>query len=115
MTWEPGEDQLIVELLLPANETRGGVVIPQAAQARSQKGIVIAVGPRGRDGPPAWTPNVPRFAPGDLVAFGRYAGIDVELDGDTRLLLRTVEIHARKPAGTFQLVRHASGQHEDHL
>ncbi len=103
--WQPLADQILVRALIPADRTATGLLIlPENNRERPQQGIVVAVGPGAFvEGVGLVTPQVDA---GDLVAFGKYAGIDFELDGEPVLLMRDREALARKVAGTYELVEH---------
>jgi chaperonin GroES len=107
IAWQPIGRQIVVKPLISASRTASGIVIPEASKERErpQTGIVIAVGPGACESG--------LFLPvavdvGDLVAFGKYAGVSFVLDdGDEVMNMRDVEVLARKPKGTFALVEHA--------
>jgi chaperonin GroES len=110
-TWEPQHDQLLVRPLTPADRTAGGVlIIPDAARERPHQGVVIAVGP-GAIATLNGTTIPVGSKPGDLVAFGKYAGMDFDIDGKLVLIMRDVEALIRRPAGSFALVEHEDGKY----
>lgn len=109
--WQPQHDQILVRPLTPADRTTGGViVIPDAARERPQQGIVVAVGPgKVTELTAALVPCSAQV--GDLIAFGKYAGMDFDIDGKLVLIMRDVEALIRRPAGTFTLVEHEDGKY----
>lgn len=100
MSWQPLADQILVRPLIAADRTASGLLIPDAGREKPQTGIVIAVGPGDLNG---WANQI---APGDLVAFGKYAGVSFDLDGQDVLLMREREALAKQAAGSFRLVEH---------
>jgi chaperonin GroES len=101
--WQPLADQILVRPLIPADRSAGGIVLAETNRERPQQGVVLAVGP-GEYLDRAFREC--QVHTGDLVSFGKYAGIDFELDGEIVLLMRDREALARKVAGTFALVEH---------
>lgn len=108
--WQPQHDQILVRPLTAADRTVSGmIIIPDAARERPHQGIVVAVGP----GAVAQMTGIlipPASAVGDLVCFGKYAGMDFDIDGKLVLIMRDVEALIRRPAGTFTLVEHDDGK-----
>lgn len=101
-------DYLAVAPLSVSMRNAGGLMfIPEAAgvRERSQRGIVLAVGPG--DYNDAGTALVPMTTgAGDLVFFGKYAGTEEELGGRLVLIMRENECRVRVPAGDFEVVEH---------
>lgn len=70
----------------PAEEmTKGGIIIPDTAKEKPQRGEVVAVGP-GKEGEPM-TVKV-----GDTVLYGKYSGQELQLNGDEYLIMREDDI-----------------------
>ncbi len=89
----PLDDRVIVEPLDAEETTAGGIVLPDSAQERPQRGTVVAVGPgrlldSGQRGELSVTV-------GDEVIFGKYGGTEVEVDGDEVKILREGDILAK--------------------
>ena len=86
------EDRVLVKPLPQEEKTKAGVIIPDTAKERPQKGEVLAVGP-GR-----LLENGQRVEPsvkvGDKVLFGKYAGTEVKIEGEEYIILRESEILA---------------------
>jgi chaperonin GroES len=92
MKFQPLRDRVLVERIEEQERTKGGIVIPDTAKERPQEGRVLAVG-NGRltdDG--KLIPLGVRA--GDRVLFGKYAGTEIQLDGEDRLILREDDILA---------------------
>jgi chaperonin GroES len=98
-SWHPLGDQILVRPLIAADRTASGLYLPDQHRERPQSGVVLALGPRV---PPGGSLDV-----GDLVAYGKFAGVTFTLDtGEDVLLMRETEILARKVAGEYALTEH---------
>lgn len=90
MLIRPLADRVVVKPLPTEEVTKGGIVLPDTAKEKPQKGEVIAVGP-GR-----LLDNGQRVAVdvkvGDKVLYSKYAGNEVKLDGEEYLILREADI-----------------------
>ena len=84
---KPLHDRVIVKPAEKAEKTAGGIIIPDTAQEKPQKGEVIAVGDGKKDEP--LTVKV-----GDSVLFGKYTGTEIEIEDEKYLLLRESDIFA---------------------
>jgi chaperonin GroES len=89
----PLDDRVVVEPLEAEERTAGGIVLPDTAKEKPQRGTVLAVGPgklldSGERGDLS-------VAIGDEVIFGKYAGTDIELDGREVKILRETDILAK--------------------
>ncbi len=83
----PIADRVIVEAAAAEEKTAGGLIIPDTAKEKPQKGKVIAVGAGKKDEP--MTVKV-----GDEVLYGKYAGTEVTVDGKDYLIMRESDIFA---------------------
>ncbi len=93
MPLKPLDDRVVVEPLSAEEKTAGGIVLPDAAQEKSQRGKVVAVGPgRILD---AGKRCAVAVQVGDEVLFGKYGGSDVEVDGKDLKILRESDILAK--------------------
>jgi len=89
---KPLDDRVLVEQGEAEEVTAGGIVLPDAAQEKPQRGKVIAVGPgRLLDSGERGKPSV---KVGDEVFYGKYAGSDVEVDGNKYVILKENDILA---------------------
>jgi chaperonin GroES len=89
----PLDDRVVVEPMSAEEKTAGGIVLPDAAQEKPQRGKVIAVGPgRMLDSGNRGELTV---AVGDEVIFGKYGGTDIEIDGRDVKILREGDILAK--------------------
>ena len=89
----PLEDRVVVEPLEADEKTAGGILLPDSAREKPQRGRILAVGP-GRvndDGK-----KQPMFvAVGDEVLFGRYAGSEIEVGGKEVKIMRESDLLAK--------------------
>jgi len=89
----PLDDRVVVEPMEAEERTAGGIVLPDAAQEKPQRGKVVAVGPgRLLDSGNRGELSV---AIGDEVIFGKYGGTEVEVDGREVKILRESDILAK--------------------
>ena len=83
---KPLADRVVIERLEEEAKTKGGIVLPDTAKEKPQKGKVIAVG-EGR-----WDEDGERRIPmdvkaGDIVIFAKYGGSEIEIDGKEYIIL----------------------------
>jgi chaperonin GroES len=92
MHLEPLEDRIVVEPMEAEEKTRGGIVIPDSAKEKPQKGKVISVGPgRVLDNGKRVAPAVKK---GDTVVYAKYGGMEIEIDGTDYMILRESDLLA---------------------
>ena len=85
-------DRVIVRALEAEEKTAGGIIIPDNAKEKPQKGEVIAVGPgKISDSGQKITMEVKK---GDKVLYGKYSGTEVTVDGKEYLIMRESDILA---------------------
>ena len=84
---KPLADRVLVEPAEAEQKTAGGIIIPDTAKEKPQKGVVVAVGPGKKDEP--MTVKV-----GDIVLYGKYAGTELQLEGNTYLIMKESDIYA---------------------
>ncbi len=84
---KPLADRVLVQPAPAEEKTSGGIIIPDTAQEKPQKGTVVAVGEGTKDNPV--TVKV-----GDNVLYGKYAGTELNFDGETYLIMRESDIYA---------------------
>jgi len=89
----PLDDRIVVEPLEAEETTPGGIVLPDTAKEKPQRGKVLAVGPgRLMDTGKRTEMSV---AVGDEVIFGKYSGTDIELEGKELKILRESDVLAK--------------------
>jgi chaperonin GroES len=84
---KPLGDRVVLKPLEAETTTASGLIIPDSAKEKQQKGTVVAVGNGTKDEP--MTVKV-----GDVVLFGKYAGTELELEGAEYLIMRESDILA---------------------
>jgi len=84
---KPLADRVLVEPAAAELKTAGGIIIPDTAKEKPQKGIVVAVGSGKKDEP--MTVKV-----GDQVLYGKYSGTEINVDGNDYLIMRESDILA---------------------
>jgi chaperonin GroES len=92
MSLRPLHDRLIVQRLEEDQVTKGGIIIPDSAKEKPQRGKVIAVG-KGKVAEDGSIRPVDVKA-GDVVLFGKYAGTEVKIENEERLIIREDDILA---------------------
>jgi len=84
---KPIADRVVVEPALAEEKTAGGIIIPDTAKEKPQKGTIVAVGNGKKDEP--MTVKV-----GDVVLYGKYAGTEITIDGNEYLIMKESDIYA---------------------
>jgi len=93
MKIRPLDDRVVVEPLEAEEKTAGGIVLPDTAKQKPQRGRVVAVGPgKLLDSGKRSALNVVK---GDEVIYGRYAGNDIEVERKEIKILRESDILAK--------------------
>ncbi len=87
---KPLADRVIVKQSEAEEKTKSGIYLPDAAKEKPTKGKVIAVGPGKTD--EKGKPMEIGVRAGDSVYYGKYAGTDVEVDGEKYVILRENDI-----------------------
>jgi len=84
---KPIADRVVVEPALAEVKTAGGIIIPDTAKEKPQKGTIVAVGAGKKDEPMT-------VKEGDTVLYGKYAGTEITIDGNEYLIMRESDIYA---------------------
>ena len=84
---KPLADRVVVEPAEAEQKTAGGIIIPDTAKEKPQKGTVIAVGPGKKDEPMT-------VKKGDTVLYGKYSGTEISIDGKKYLIMKESDIYA---------------------
>jgi chaperonin GroES len=94
MNLQPLGDRLIVEVLEEEETTGSGIVLPDTAREKPQRGRVLAVGPGARA--ESTGERIPMdVAEGDEVVFSKYGGTEIRLGADEVLILRESDVLAK--------------------
>ncbi|MCB9063816.1 MAG: co-chaperone GroES [Chitinophagales bacterium] len=83
----PLHDRVLVEPAAAEEKTASGIIIPDTAKEKPQRGIVIAAGPGKKDEPMT-------VKAGDTVLYGKYSGTELSLEGKDYLIMRESDILA---------------------
>jgi len=83
----PLHDRVIVKAAAAEEKTAGGIIIPDTAKEKPQRGTVIAAGPGKKDEPVS-------VKAGDTVLYGKYAGTEIQIEGEDYLIMRESDILA---------------------
>jgi len=83
----PLADRVVIEPAAAEQKTAGGIIIPDTAKEKPQKGTVVAVGNGKKDEP--MTVKV-----GDAVLYGKYSGTEINVDGMDYLIMKESDIYA---------------------
>jgi len=94
MNLQPLGDRLIVEVLEEEQETVSGIVLPDTAKEKPQRGRVLAVGPGARSEETGERIQMD-LEEGDEVVFSKYGGTEIRIDTDDVLILRESDVLAK--------------------
>lgn len=83
----PLHDRVIVKPAAAEEKTAGGIIIPDTAKEKPQRGTVVAAGPGKKDEPMT-------VKSGDTVLYSKYAGTEISLEGSDYLIMRESDILA---------------------
>jgi len=89
---KPLGNRVVVEPIEQEDITSGGIVLPETAKEKPQKGTVLAIGPgeRNEDGE-----RIPLdVKEGDTVLYAKYSGTEIKLDGQKLLIMRESDLLA---------------------
>lgn len=90
MQVRPLYDRVLVKRVEEETRSKGGLFLPESAKEKPSEGVVLAVGQGRVDDKGEVRPLV--VAEGDRVLFGKYAGNEIKVDGEDRLILKESEI-----------------------
>ena len=87
MNIKPLADRVLIQPAVAEEKTVGGIIIPDCAKEKPLKGNVVAVGVGTKD-------EEMILKAGDTVLYGKYAGTELELDGEKYLIMRQSDVLA---------------------
>lgn len=87
-TIQPLADRVLVKPAAAEEKTIGGIIIPDSAKEKPLRGEVLAVGEGTKD-------EAMILKAGDQVLYGKYAGTELELDGEKYLIMRQSDVLAK--------------------
>ena len=90
---KPLGNRIVVEPIEEEEITAGGIVLPETAKEKPQKGKVLAVGPGERNDEGEYMPL--EVKEGDTVLFAKYSGTEIKYDGKKLLIMRENDILAK--------------------
>jgi len=85
MDMKPINDRVVIKPAPAEEKTAGGIIIPDTAKEKPQRGEVVAVGP-GKDG------NLMTVQVGDVVLYGKYSGQELSYEGADYLIMKEDDI-----------------------
>ncbi len=86
---KPLSDRVLVKPVQAEEKTSSGIIIPDTAKEKPQKGTVVAAGPGKVENGNKIEMSVKE---GDVILYGKYSGTDVSLDGEDYLIMRESDI-----------------------
>ncbi|PIY16853.1 MAG: co-chaperone GroES [Elusimicrobia bacterium CG_4_10_14_3_um_filter_49_12_50_7] len=86
-------DRVLIEQEKSDEKTKSGIIIPDTAKEKPQKGTVVSVGPGKRDDSGKLIPM--ELKAGDKVLYGKYAGTEVKLDGKDYVYMDQSDVIAK--------------------
>ncbi|MBQ9034744.1 MAG: co-chaperone GroES [Alphaproteobacteria bacterium] len=92
MNIKPLHDKVLIKRVDEENKTAGGIIIPDTAKEKPSEGVVEAVGNGFRADDGKIVPMTVKA--GDKVLFGKWAGTEIKVDGETRLIVKESDILA---------------------
>lgn len=93
LTIKPLEDRVVVQPFEAEERTAGGIVLPDTAREKPQRGKVVAVGP-GKLLEKSGERAQMSLKVGDSVFYGKYSGTEIEIDGEDYVILRESDVLA---------------------
>ncbi len=84
---KPLADRVVIEPMEAEEKTTSGIIIPDTAKEKPQKGTVVAVGPGTND-------EKMEVKNGDVVLYGKYSGTELKMDGKDYLIMKQSDILA---------------------
>ena len=84
---KPLADRVVIKAAEAETKTAGGIIIPDSAKEKPQKGTVVAVGPGKKDEPTS-------VKVGDSILYGKYSGTEINIEGTEYLIMRESDIYA---------------------
>jgi len=92
MKIKPLADRVVVKPASPDEKVQGGIIIPDTAKEKPQKGEVVALGPGKASDTGEIIPMTVKV--GDTVLYGKYSGTEVTIDNEEYLIVRESDILA---------------------
>ena len=90
MKLKPLLDRVVIKRVEEENKTAGGIIIPDTAKEKPSQGIIVSVGPGGRDEAGHEIPMTLKV--GDRVLFGKWSGTEVKIEGEDLVIMKESEV-----------------------
>jgi chaperonin GroES len=87
MNVRPLADRVLIEAAPAEEKTASGIIIPDGAKEKPQRGTIVAVGPGKKDEPMT-------VKTGDTVLYGKFSGTEIQVEGKDYLMMRESDIFA---------------------
>ena len=84
---KPLADRVLIEPVEAEEKTASGIIIPDTAREKPQKGTVVAVGPGTSE-------EKMEVKKGDIVLYGKYSGTEIDIDGNDYMIMKQSDILA---------------------
>ncbi len=88
--FKPLLDRVVIKRIQEENKTAGGIIIPDTAKEKPSQGVVVAIGPGGRDEAGKLIPMT--LKAGDKVLFGKWTGTEIKIDGEDLLIMKESDV-----------------------
>lgn len=88
--FKPLLDRVVIKRTQEENKTAGGIIIPDTAKEKPSQGVVVAIGPGGRDEAGKLIPMT--LKAGDKVLFGKWSGTEIKIDGEDLLIMKESDV-----------------------
>ncbi len=96
VNYELYDDRVLIKPAPAEEKTAGGIIIPDTAKEKPQRGTVIAVGP-GKHAEQTGNLIPLNQKIGDVVLYGKYAGTEIDIEGEGYLIMRASDILMKAP------------------
>ena len=90
MKLKPLLDRVVIKRVEEENRTVGGIIIPDTAKEKPSQGVIVAVGPGGRDDDGKLVQMT--LKEGDRVLFGKWSGTEIKIDGEDLVIMKESEV-----------------------
>ena len=90
MKLKPLLDRVVIKRIEEENRTVGGIIIPDTAKEKPSQGVVVAVGPGGRDDDGKLIQMTLKV--GDRVLFGKWSGTEIKIDSEDLVIMKESEV-----------------------
>jgi chaperonin GroES len=96
VNFELYDDRVLIKAAAAEEKTAGGIIIPDTAKEKPQRGTVMSVG-QGKLSEQTGKPLPLPQKVGDVVLYGKYAGTEITIDGEEYLIMRASDILGKVP------------------